>query len=57
MAYRIFAIASDIVDCANSEIVDAQQETQAIVKGLGSCGKLLKANRGEVAEWLNAAVC
>jgi hypothetical protein len=24
---------------------------------LRQCGKLLKPNRGEVAEWLNAAVC
>jgi hypothetical protein len=23
----------------------------------GSCGKLFNANTGEVAEWLNAAVC
>src|SRR5207249_9458368 len=31
--------------------------TKSAPNKLGQCGKLLKPNRGEVAEWLNAAVC
>jgi Phage integrase family len=31
--------------------------TKSAPSKLGQCGKLLKPNRGEVAEWLNAAVC
>ena len=38
--------------------VDCEPEcTKSAPNSVGQCGKLLKPNRGEVAERLNAAVC
>lgn len=42
--------------CSTGSILQIQQTKSAALR-FRQCGKLLKPNRGEVAERLNAAVC